>query len=96
MLIKDPDNPRNKARVDRWRRFLIGQEDGERERAAVEEWLYGVLEKLRIRGREAWDEAEGLGQGSVKRLIQERWEQILGMVESVEGDMRGEGEGCWD
>lgn len=90
MLIKEPGSPRNKTKLDRWKRFLIGEEDGERERVAVEEYLCGLLERLKARGREAWGKADDLKQGSVKRLLLMRWEQILGMVESVESDMKGE------
>lgn len=90
MLIKNPGSPRNSTKVDRWRRYLIGREDGEREGAAVEEYLGDLLEKLRVRGREAWGHADDLAEGSVKRLLLTRWEQVLGMVESVEADMKGE------
>lgn len=91
MLIENPSNPRSKTKVDRWRRYLIGQEDGERERAAVEEYLGGLLEKLKVRGREAWGCADDFPEGSVKRLLLMRWEQVLGMVECVEADMKSEG-----
>lgn len=87
MMIKDPSSPRNKARVDRWQRYLIGQEDGERERAAVEEYLRGLLEKLRTHGRDAWGQADDLEEGSAKRLLLMRWQQVLAMVESVKADM---------
>ncbi|KAI5846303.1 hypothetical protein DFP73DRAFT_630765 [Morchella snyderi] len=87
MLIKDPEHPRSRARVERWKRFLVGEEDGEREREEVERWLVGVLRKLRGRGRVAWGRAEDVAGEGVARLVKERWEQVLAMVESVGAEM---------
>lgn len=87
MLIRDPEHPRSRARVERWRRFLVGEEDGERERGEVERWLVGVLRGLRVRGRGAWGRVEDVAGEGVARLVKERWEQVLAMVESVGAEM---------
>ena len=94
MLIEHPELDANWRKVEVWKNFLAGHDDGERERYAVEERLLGFLDGLEAEGRRALLGIGKLQRQSVKGVIEMRWTQILGMVNDVRTKIVGEnGEG---
>lgn len=73
----------------RWRRFLAGEDAGEREQPIVDEWLMRVLGGIRGRWREVGAKLDGMKAGK-RRIVEERWKQVLAIVDAVERGMREE------
>jgi hypothetical protein len=90
MLIEHPEMDSNWRKVEVWKNFLAGNDDGERERYAVEEKLLGLLDSLEADGERALLEADKLQRQSIRDVIKMRWEQILGMTNDVRANMVGE------
>ncbi|CUS07561.1 unnamed protein product [Tuber aestivum] len=90
MLIEHPEMDANRRKVEVWKNFLAGHDDGEREREAVEERLLGFLDALEEEGKCAVLEADKLQRHSIGDLIKMRWEQILRMANDVRTNMVGE------
>jgi hypothetical protein len=91
-LIDNPNSQMARRRVDLWRRFLSGSEDGERERFSVEEFLLSLLDGLQESADEVATKVEALQNQQVAGIVKMRWEQILAMKESVRRDILGEGD----
>jgi len=79
--------------VDRWRQWLAGQEEGEREQAGVDGRSLRILDELRDIGHRSLVEIEKLEHGSIKDMLERRWEQVLEMADSVEKQTRKEDDG---
>ncbi|KAG0642924.1 hypothetical protein HOY80DRAFT_880739 [Tuber brumale] len=94
MLIERPEIDANWRKVEVWKNFLAGHDDGERERYVVEEKLLGLLDTLEADGKRALLEADKLRRQSIRDVIKMRWEQILGMANDVRANMVGES-GKW-
>ncbi|TGZ77995.1 SET domain-containing protein [Ascodesmis nigricans] len=67
----------------RWRRFLRGEDAGEREQHVVDEWVRRVLAGLRGRWGEVERKVAEVG-GQKGRVVEQRWMQVLRIVEGVE------------
>ncbi|PWW72955.1 SET domain-containing protein [Tuber magnatum] len=90
MLIEHPEMDANWRKVEAWKNFLSGHDDGERERYMVEESLLGFLDALEEEGKYALLEADKLREQGIRGVIKMRWEQILGMANDVRTNMVGE------
>jgi hypothetical protein len=64
--------------VGRWRRFVGGSDDGERDQGAVDECLKGVLEEYRADVQVKIKNVDGLdvGMDCQRDTLRRRWKQI--------------------
>lgn len=73
--------------LGRFRRFLSGEDGGEREQGMVDGVIRGWLDGLRKRGKEALKELGRVEEGYAKDCVGRRWKQILEIVDVVEADL---------
>ena len=90
MLIEHPEMDANWRKVEVWKNFLAGYDDGERERYAVEEKLLSFLDTLEEEGGRALLGVGKLQRLSIRDVIEMRWTQILRMANDVRTNMVGE------
>ena len=74
-------------KLELWRRFISGLDDGERDGPAVAEFLLSLLGRLQFAAEEALEKIGALENEQVVRVLTARWEQILGMKTAVRRDI---------
>jgi hypothetical protein len=89
MALIPVGGPSEGRMVERWRGFLAGEEEGEREQPVVDQFLFRLLKRLRGASEEALRKVERLRGGYAKICLKERWEQILEMIGAVEEELGG-------
>lgn len=85
--IQNPRSAGMYRKLELWRRFISGLDDGERDGPAVAEFLLSLLGRLQFAAEEALEKIGALENEQVVRVLTARWEQILGMKTAVRRDI---------
>ncbi|KAI5776575.1 hypothetical protein EDC01DRAFT_792044 [Geopyxis carbonaria] len=87
MLLIPVGTAAEAALVERWRAWLRGCEEGEREQRMVDAYCEKILERMRTLGAEARAGIVALEEGGVRDTLEARWRQVDEIVECVQVEL---------